>query len=51
MAAATAQALAKLSLPERLFVKDSVAQQLRLDGRSCTDYRHFTVQTGMLCFR
>ena len=36
------------SREERLFVAGGVQVDLRIDGRSCTDYRHFNVKYGIV---
>lgn len=37
-----------LSSFERTFIVDGVEQDFRSDGRSCHDYRHFEVETGIV---
>ena len=39
---------AMLSSFERTFIVNGVEQDFRSDGRSCHDYRHFEVETGIV---
>lgn len=39
---------AVLSSFERTFIIGGVEQDFRSDGRSCQDYRHFEVETGIV---
>jgi len=39
---------AMLSSFERTFIVGGVEQDFRSDGRSCQDYRHFEVETGIV---
>lgn len=39
---------AMLSSFERTFIIGGVEQDFRSDGRSCQDYRHFEVETGIV---
>ena len=38
----------QLSQSEREYIVNGVREDLRADGRTCTDYRHFTVRTGVV---
>ena len=38
----------RLSQSEREYIVNGVREDLRADGRTCTDYRHFTVRTGVV---
>jgi exosome complex component RRP42 len=40
--------LNKLSSFEKEFILDGVQKDIRADGRSCFDYRHLTIETGVL---
>ena len=37
-----------LSSFERSFIVGGIEQDFRSDGRSCQDYRHFEVETGIV---
>ena len=37
-----------LSEFERTYVVDGIEKDFRSDGRSCQDYRHFEVETGIV---
>ena len=37
-----------LSEFERAYVVDGIEKDFRSDGRSCQDYRHFEVETGIV---
>ena len=37
-----------LSQNEREYIVNGVREDLRADGRACTDYRHFKVRTGVV---
>ena len=37
-----------LSQSEREYIVSGVREDLRADGRTCRDYRHFTVRTGIV---
>ena len=37
-----------LSQNEREYIVSGVREDLRADGRACTDYRHFKVRTGVV---
>lgn len=37
-----------LSDNERDYIISGVREDLRADGRTCTDYRHFTIRTGVV---
>lgn len=37
-----------LSQSERDYIVSGVREDLRADGRTCTDYRHFKVRTGVV---
>ena len=37
-----------LSQSEREYIVSGVREDLRADGRTCTDYRHFKVRTGVV---
>lgn len=40
--------MGQLSAPEREYIADGIAQDLRLDGRGREDFRPFVVQTGVV---
>lgn len=37
-----------LSDYERLYITEGIKEDLRADGRSCRDYRHFELKTGVV---
>ena len=38
----------KVSTFERAYIVGGIEQDFRSDGRSCQDYRHFEVETGIV---